>query len=193
MTLKLSETIYESIKNDIVTGKLDSRTFLSESETARNFGVSKAPVRDAFHLLCNQGYLISYPRRGYMVNIYTVEDLNKIQEIRIHMEKLSVKLAIERATDEEILSLKEFTKNQHKELDPAKTNNTLFHMRLAKITKNEYLPSVLSDLLNKVSQISINAESNLEKHNNIINALMERNVEKAIDCLEKDIYMMDNQ
>lgn len=188
MQPKLSTKIYESIKIDIVEGTLTPRSFLSESEVAKKFNVSKAPVRDALHLLCEQGYLISYPRKGYMVNVYTTDDLNQIQEIRAHLEKLCIMLAIQNASDSEIESLREFTLEDANQSDPIKTNNTLFHMRLAEISKNKFLPDVLKDLLNKVSQIRINAESDLEKHNAIIDALLERNTEKALECLSVDIH-----
>ena len=187
MAIKLSEKIYEKIRNDIIEGVLESKVFISESEIAKKFEVSKAPVRDALHLLCKEGYLISYPRIGYMVNTYTNDEINQIQQVRIHLEKLSVELAIRNATDEEILSLREYTQNQSGEIDPYKTNNTLFHMRLAEISKNEYLPRTLKDLLGIVSQAKIKAESDLDAHKKIIEALLERNLKKSIEYLEKDI------
>ena len=119
MAEKLSEKIYRSIKADIDSGVIDGRSFLSEAQLAKQFGVSKAPVRDALHLLCSQGYLISYPRKGYMLNMYSADELNQIQVIRRQVEKLCVKLVIEHASDEEILSLKAFTKEQIGGSDPA--------------------------------------------------------------------------
>lgn len=190
MAEKLSEKVYDSIKRDIDKGKIDGRTFLSESQLAKDFGVSKAPVRDALHLLCSQGYLISYPRKGYMVNVFSADEVNQVQVIRRQIEKLCAKLVIENATDEEILSLREYTKSQSGAIDPTKTNNSLFHMRLAEITKNQYLPAVLSDLLYKASQAQIRGQSNLEKHNLIIDALLERDLAKAEKCLEDDIAFL---
>ncbi len=75
MAEKLSSKIYNSIKADIDSGVIDGRSFLSEAQLAKQFGVSKAPVRDALHLLCSQGYLISYPRKGYMLNLYSSESI----------------------------------------------------------------------------------------------------------------------
>lgn len=187
---KLSEKIYSSIKLDIENGLIDSRTFLTESQTAKKFSVSKAPVRDAFHLLCSQGYLISYPRKGYMVNLFSNDEINQIQVVRKHLEKLSIRLVIENANDEEIKLLYEYTKIQLNNNDPSKTNNSLFHLKLAKLSKNEYLPIVLNELLIKASQSQIKEKSNFQKHNNIIDALLERNYEKAILCLDEDIIFL---
>ena len=75
-----------------------------------------------------------------------------MQTIRRPIEKLCAKLVIEHATDEEICSLRAYTKSQSDTVDPNMTNNTLFHMHRAEITGNKYLPGVLRDLLHKASR-----------------------------------------
>ena len=190
MAEKLSEKIYRKVKSEIDNGIIDGRSFLSESQLAKEYGTSKAPVRDALHLLCSQGYLISFPRKGYMINMFSIEEINQIQVIRRQLEKLCVKLVIENATDEEIQSLREFTGTQMGENDPMMTNNSRFHIRLAELTGNEFLPEILKNLVNKVSQTVIKRPSDLERHNRIIDALAERNLEKAERCLEEDIQLL---
>ena len=189
MDEKLSTKICETIREEILSGVIGPRTFLSEKEVAQRFGVSKAPVRDALHLLTNQGYLISYPRRGYLVNQYTENDFRQIQQIRFQLEKLSVSLAIENASDEEIETLLEFTLEDSKESDPSRTDNTQFHMRLAEIGKNEFLPGILSDLLNKISLMHIKDHSDLKKHRDIIDALKKRDVALAQSRLAEDMMI----
>lgn len=189
MEEKLASKIYNSIREDILSGVIDQRTFLSESELAAKYNVSKAPVRDALHLLCGQGYLVSYPRKGYMVKIYTEEDLRQMQQVRRHLEKLSIELAIENASDEEILSLREYTEDHASEPDPSRTDNTRFHTRLAEISHNSYLPATLQDLLHQVSifAMKVQGQADFEKHNAIVDALLQRDKEKAIAYLESDI------
>ncbi len=187
MAEKLSTKVYEGIRKDIISGAIGPKTFLNEGEVGAKFGVSRAPVRDALHLLCEQGYLISFPRKGYMVNTYTHEELNKMQEIRVQLEKLSIRLAIKNATDEEIESLRMFTKEQYHGLEPEQSNNFRFHMRLAELGKNEFLAMQLKDLVNKSSMADISNESDLKKHEAIIDALAERDEEKACRKLVEDI------
>lgn len=95
--------------------------------------------------------------------MYSAEEINQVQVIRRQMEKLCVQLAIENVSDEEILSLKEFTTLQLGGNDPSRTNNTMFHLRLAEITGNKYLPGILQDLLYKASMAAIKSSSDLEK------------------------------
>lgn len=188
MKEKKSTAIYENIKQDIIEGKFDSRSFLNAGELSEKYDVSKAPVRDALQLLCDRGFLISYPRKGYMINIFTNEEVNKMQAIRRHIEKYSVQLAIENASDAEILSLKECTRQESRTYEPDDSNNVRFHLRLAEIGHNEYLPEVLKDLVGKVSLANINSDSTFNSHDQIIDALLERNLEKAIRCIEEDVH-----
>lgn len=102
MANKLSEQIYGSILKDIVSGVYAPREFISEAQIAAKYGVSKAPVKEAMHILASEGFLLSYPKRGYMVNVYTTEEINNIQEVRRALETLAMRKAIVTATDEEL-------------------------------------------------------------------------------------------
>lgn len=187
MEEKLSTKIYMSIRNDIITGAIDARTFLTESELAAKFGVSKAPVRDALHLLCNQEYLVSYPRRGYMVALQSAEEARHMQEVRTHLEKMSIALAIQQATDAEILTLKSIPSEDSSSTDPDQSSNTRFHVRLAEISHNSYLPIIMGDLLRKIARVWVNRDIDLSNHNLIIDAMLERDTEKATALLLQDL------
>lgn len=187
MAEKLSTKVYYSIRDDIISGAIGSKTFLNEGEVGAKFGVSRAPVRDALHLLCEQGYLISFPRKGYMVNTYTNAEINKMQEIRLWLERLSIHLAILNATDEEIESLREFTREQYNSKAPEQSNNFKFHMRLAEIGDNEFLPLQLKDLVNKASLSRITSDSDLKRHDAIVDALLKRDEKEAVRRLDEDI------
>lgn len=191
MAEKLSEKIYSQLKKEIETGAIDGRTILSESQLAKEYGVSKAPVRDALHLLCSQGYLISLPRKGYMVNIFTADDINQIQVIRQELEKLSARLVMEHATDAEIESLRLQISDCSGAQTASETSNAMFHMRLAELSGNKYLPSVLSDLVYKASQTQLGSKhTQPNKHTDIVNALLARDLNKVEELLDEDIAFL---
>lgn len=186
MTQKLSNKIYAEIKSRIESGTIDNREFLSEAKVAEEFGVSKAPVRDALHLLADQGYLVSYHRKGYMVNTYTIDEINQIQIIRRQIERLSVELAIENASDEEIKSLKDYALISHN----GNKSNYSFHMQLAKISGNKFLPDALDDFLIKISIAMAGSANENEKHIELIDALLSRDVNLAQKCIDADIHFL---
>lgn len=187
MEEKLSVKIYNQLRDDIDSGRIDDRDFLNEKQLAERFGTSKGPVKEAVHLLCGQGYLVSYPRKGYLINRFSPEEVNQMQVVRRHIEKLCVQLAIENATDEQIQSLNAYTEKESGSSDPTKTNNTLFHLRLAEITGNEYLVETLMPLLYKGSRFKLGDKSDLSRHEQIVNALLERDLEKALLRIDEDI------
>lgn len=187
MTEKLSETIFKQLRSDIVSGKYSARDFISESEIAEAYSVSKSPVKDALHLLADQGYLVSYPRKGYMVNTFTSEEINHIQQVRRSLETLCVELAVQNATDEDIESLRETILEEGISSEPEKTVNYRFHMGLARISGNPVLVQTLEKLVNIISMDQLNRRADTDNFVHIIDALLKRDTAEAKRWLIHDI------
>lgn len=183
MTEKLSTKIYTEVRSDILHGVYGSRDFISEAQIAQKYGVSKAPVKEALHMLADQGFIISYPRKGYMVNVYSNDEINMIQEIRRNLESLCIRRAIRYADDEEIERLRDTFAGEKNSLNPGETINTRFHMALAELSKNDFLPVTLKGLVYKASLSQMGREPDIEHFKHIVEALLERDEEKAIRYL----------
>lgn len=187
MEEKLSDKIYTEIRNGIIDGEYSARDFLSEAQIAKKYGVSKAPAKEALHTLADQGYLISYPRRGYMINTYSDEELDKIQEIRKTLEALCARLAIARASDEELEKLRFYRHEEAHALDPRETVNFKFHIGLARLSGNEFLVDTLIPLVIKASMNKIKCEPDIGNFDKIIDAMLARDEETALQYLDEDI------
>lgn len=189
MTEQLSTIVYKKLQQDIVTGTIPDKYFFSENELAVRYGVSKTPVKNAIHRLCQEGYIVGYPRKGYMVNSISPEELQKMSLVRAQLELLAVDLAVKEATDEDIRSLQEIIDNYKEELDPYKTSNTEFHMQLARISHNEYIVELLPRLLAMVSRVGIKCRKDFSSvsHSRIVEALKDRDRERARQCLLEDL------
>lgn len=190
MKEKLSDIIYNAILKDIVTGVYTSRDFISEAQIAAKYGVSKAPVKEAMHILASEGFLVSYPKRGYMINVYTVEEINKIQEVRRVLEELAVRKAIALASDEELSALRFYRKENELQYRPGETINTKFHMGIAKLAGNSFLEETLYPLLLKASVYNITGKPDVENFDHIVDAMLARDADQAIKCLIDDICFM---
>lgn len=188
MKVSLTEKIYTELRDRILDGDIAPRQFISESQVAEEYKVSKAPVKQALHILANQGYLTGYPRKGYMVTTYSVEEVNKIQEIRRCLESLCVKLAIERASDEEIRSLRLYDGLDTNDLDPRYAINTRFHLRLAELSGNEFMVETLRPLVLKATLSYIKGKPDIDHFEQIVQAMLERNAERAITVLCEDVH-----
>ncbi|SET64167.1 MocR-like pyridoxine biosynthesis transcription factor PdxR [[Clostridium] polysaccharolyticum] len=64
----LYEYIYKCIKSDIITGRLQPGEKLpSKRSFAKNNGISTITIQNAYDQLISEGYIYSYPKRGYYV------------------------------------------------------------------------------------------------------------------------------
>lgn len=187
-----SKQIYNDIKNKILSGAIRPNELLNERGLATNYNVSKAPIREALRQLCQEGFLISYPRKGYLQNIITEKEYEQIRQVRIQLEPLSVKLVIQHASDEEIQSLLDHQSEQPEESHPYNMANTKFHLALAKLSGNDYLHSALHDLLGASARAFIFRHARegilgIELHDAIVAKMLARDEEGAIATLVQDI------
>jgi DNA-binding GntR family transcriptional regulator len=98
--------IARRITEAIVGGQLPPGARLNELHLARDFGTSRAPVREAARLLESQGLVQASPRRGFFVRTLTPSDLREIYELRIGLEIYASEIALAKIGPDEIAALK---------------------------------------------------------------------------------------
>jgi len=187
MKERLSDKIYQGIKADIISGALKGNSFLVEGEVAEQYAVSRAPAKAALQSLAQEGFLICFPRKGYMVATISVEEYKYVREIRLHLEQLSVKLAIQRASDAEIDSLRQVIGQDTADNLPYKTHNTNFHLRLAEITHNPFIGDVLQKYLGLTARYALAVGVDNTYHTPLIDALARRDLDSALHYLVEDL------
>ena len=88
----ITESIFQHLKTEIITGNLAPNERLSEEKIAAGLGVSRAPLREALRLLENGNFVIRLPRRGAYVADLSVENLEKVYEARTMIESYAIDL-----------------------------------------------------------------------------------------------------
>lgn len=71
----LANKIYHILLYLLIDGTIPPGTFLNRRELAEELGVSVAPVLEALIQLEIEGYITTIPRKGTIVNSYTVNDI----------------------------------------------------------------------------------------------------------------------
>ncbi len=102
----LAEHIVEDLEQKIIDGRLTPGQRLIEQALCDTFGVSRAPVREAFQILENRGFLVREPRKGVSVAKATRQEAEDIYRIRASLEGLATALAIEKRTPKLLTDLK---------------------------------------------------------------------------------------
>ncbi|HTU30121.1 MAG TPA: GntR family transcriptional regulator [Solirubrobacteraceae bacterium] len=79
-------TAYRFAKERLLDGRFPAGQLLSENEIARDLGISRTPVREAFLLLEAEGLLELYPRRGALVTPISPTESDDLLEARLLTE-----------------------------------------------------------------------------------------------------------
>jgi len=171
--------------------RADQDLRLDERDLAERLGVSRTPIRDALARLEHEGIVESIPRRGYYIVRKSREELVEIIKIWAALESMAARLTAERASNEEIASLREifatFENGQlAAKLDEYSDANLAFHARIIELARSATLSKMADALMIHVRSIrhrTISEDHRFERsmvdHMHIINALESRNVELA--------------
>lgn len=103
--LPLRDVVFNTLRQEILTGKLKPGERLMEIHLADRLGVSRTPIREAIRKLELEGLVIMIPRRGAEVAQITLKSLEDVMEVRRALDVLAIELACERMNQEEINSL----------------------------------------------------------------------------------------
>ncbi|MFZ5966141.1 MAG: GntR family transcriptional regulator [Bacillota bacterium] len=192
-----NDIIYQKLKDMIIDGILKPGERIIISELAAEFNVSPMPVREAIKRLQQDKYVEVIPHIGAKVASFELDKLKEILLIVIEMEILASRLAAPYISDQQIKQLEEIIR----EMELAINNrNSLKYARLDKelhglvydASSYKYLYELIRDLWNKsemyraVFTKSIDRpQASLQEHKAWIEALKEKDVEKAQAILRK--------
>jgi len=103
--------IYTHLREQLLSGEIPPHQHLIEARVARDIGTSRTPVREALHSLELEGLIESIPRIGYVVKPISEGEVEEICEIRVTIEELAVRWAMEKAREKLIEELRKNISN----------------------------------------------------------------------------------
>jgi GntR family transcriptional regulator, transcriptional repressor for pyruvate dehydrogenase complex len=212
---KLYMQIYKQILSEIQLGSFKIGDKLpAERELCEQFGVSRAPIRQALSALELNGFIYSRQGEGIYVksnqilsdNSQTAIFFNSISpediiEVRMNIEPLIVKFAALRATDEDIEELRSTIQKMEEETKAGvyvpETDEQL-HRGIAKASHNELYINIMAAISNAMKQQEMwkfirdrtvtrpdYRDINFKEHQLLIKAIEEHNVEKSVEIMTK--------
>ena len=187
----LRSKVFNQLQNDILNGLYQPGESLIETKLSEVLGVSRTPIREAIRQLELEGLVRSIPNKGAIVKGISAQDIEDIYTIRMLIEGLAARWATEKITAEELEELKEAidleefytTKN---DISHLLQFDSRFHDIIFKASKSKPLMHTLSTFHHHVQRarsISLNCPGRarlvLEEHKAILQAIIERDAEKA--------------
>ena len=100
--VSLRGKVFRQLRNDILSGKYKNNEELRENTIAKEYGVSRTPVREAIRQLELEGLCVTVPNKGAYVNSIKRKDVEDIYAIRGLLEGLCARWAAENMTEEQI-------------------------------------------------------------------------------------------
>lgn len=140
--------VADGIRLAILRGQLSPGQILKQEELAKQFGLSRVPVREALRQLEAEGLVVSYPHRGTVVASLSPEDIAEVFFIRITLETTVLQLAVPKMTESDFLKAETILDQTDKNPNPAYSaeQNWAFHEAL-------YAPAGMPRLLNIVKTL----------------------------------------
>lgn len=97
----LSEQIFETVRERIVTGRLPVAQAIRQDALATELGVSKIPLREALARLEQEGLLVAHANRGFFVRALSAAEAEEIFALRLAIEPQAVATAATAATPDD--------------------------------------------------------------------------------------------
>jgi DNA-binding GntR family transcriptional regulator len=192
------EEIVERIFQAVVEQRLPPGTKLSESALCEAFGVGRMRVRRALLLLASREVVDLQTNRGAFVASPTPKQAREVFEARMTLEPTIARLAVERATAEDIANLSAHLEMEHAAHHEHSRQEAIrlsgqFHLLLAQIAANTVMLRMMKELVTRTSLIigifgapSV-ANCRDDDHERILHAFKTRNGQMAADLMAEHL------
>jgi GntR family transcriptional regulator, rspAB operon transcriptional repressor len=175
-------------------GHLKPGERLEMEDLARRYETSVTPVRDALHMLSQEGLVTIRPRSGYFVVRITLKQLRDMMDLRKTLELAAIERAAQRITDEQIAELRNvhagYTGDDDLSYDRYTDENRSFHYLVALASGNLEMAEMIAHLHDRLARFMVlrqAGKSQVLTHAQIVDALQAHDVEAAKAALLVDI------
>lgn len=200
--LPLRDVVFNTLRKAILRGELKPGERLMEIQLANKLGVSRTPIREAIRKLELEGLVLMIPRKGAEVAQITEKNMQDVLEVRKALEELSVQLACERITPEQVEEMKMAAEDFRKVLKSGDVTkiaeaDVKFHDIIFAATNNQRLITLLNNLREQMYRFRVEYLKQkecypqlLEEHDKLIALILGGEVEEACELMGCHI---DNQ
>lgn len=153
-----ADFVYEALREDILNNKYRPGQRLSEEHIARQYEVSRTPVREALKRLHAEGLVEITPHRGAVVRDPSGEELAELCTVRDVLEGLAGRLAARSISKVELYTLEQLLADMRRAVDESRIDelvelNNQFHETIWIATRNRFLAQQLRQLRQIISRM----------------------------------------
>ena len=193
----LVEVAEHRLRDAILRGALQPGEKIIEEQLCADFGISRAPLREALRLLGQQGLVEHLPRRGARVTDWSTSDILQLFALRHVLERHAVELALPLTDPASALaSVRNALDRMRSATDELQRDDAhrVFHATVVELAENRQLNIALEPILLKLQlPMAMNlreearhhrAEDGIARHLAILAALERNDAATVIAALE---------
>ena len=147
-----AERAYAEVRQRILDGRFPAGHRLKEIELAREFGLSRTPVRDALSRLSVEGLLEFRPNLGATVSVWSEAQIEQMFKIRALLEPFAAEIAATAITEAELDELRRLCavmeraarRENAEDLNTLVAVNARFHHIVIEAAHSEHLTKLIS-------------------------------------------------
>ncbi len=142
---------YDFMRDKITSLMLRPGEYVTDIEVADELGMSRTPVREAFHRLENEGLLINEARRGWRVYSLSLKDIHEIFDVKIAIECMISRRAAECAATQRCTGMDEAVELMRLAASTDDVNawveaDVAFHTTIFRMAGNERAERIVANL-----------------------------------------------
>jgi DNA-binding GntR family transcriptional regulator len=193
----LRELVESSLRQDIIAGVFPPGTHLLERELSERYEVSRGPIREALQGLEAQRLITHSRNRGVRVAQLSVEEMSEIYEMRVALEGLAAKIAVQAADGAGL----EYVRTYFDVLSSAPTGdprwltkNNDFHCAIYELGQRPRLLDLIRVLMERVApyiQLYLEEQEHLvhsaDEHNELWRAFQQKDARRVVELTEQHL------
>ncbi len=207
---KLWEDAYSRLRDLILSGQLKPGALISENALAKDFGMSRTPVREAIRRLEQEGLIISAGNRRKQVFILTIENIKEIFDIKKALEGGIAGWAAERHDEKDAEKLKKIVANMEKAVEQRSSSlaqanedgwlrlDEQYHELLFKMSHNFKAEEIIKNLNQQWHRLRLGIlaiegrlEKSFEEHEEIALAILDKNPDAAEKAMKEHLQNLE--
>ncbi|MFM9112985.1 MAG: GntR family transcriptional regulator [Polynucleobacter victoriensis] len=193
------EEVAERLRTSIFSHEFAPGSWIDEQAIAKEYGISRTPMREAIKILAAEGLITMKMRRGAYVTEVSKSDLNQIFTVLALLEGQAGRETALKASEGQLEALDSI----HMKLERAAADRDLeqffainqsFHDKLQEISNNPWMKRVIDDLrkvlkLQRRDSLSKRGrmESSLLEHRKILSALLARDADLSEKLMKEHL------
>ena len=197
-----SDTLRETLADEIIAGALAPGTRLDETGLAERFKVSRTPVREALKQLAAAGLVSIQAHRAAEVVIITAERMREMFEARAELEALCARLCALRMTPLERRRLERLHQRcadqvRSGDIELYHATNGEFHTAIYQGSHNSVLAEMAGGLRRRLSPFTRaqfrgpgRLASSFSEHNAVVEAILRGDADEAYRGMHRHVSVV---